>query len=210
MNDDPGEVPEARPSPGGSAGPPPSGPAVTSAGPAILRTSVAGTALFTVLAVGAVLTDVVVPVFVVVSLVLFAAGTIAFVVAFLRAVDRSRTETIGVGGLFFGAGATPGRVQAVLLGSLGVQVVVAITAAALRPYTGVAFGTLAPMWALGLAGLWVARHGVFPARAPELTRAGQRDAERAAHKRVGRPRPGGGGEGAGGGGEPPRGPGAGE
>lgn len=209
MTDDPGEAPEARRSPEHASARPPELDA-TPAGSAILRTSVAGTASFTALAAAAVLADRVVPAFVVVSLLLFAAGTVAFVVAFLRAVDRSRTETIGVGGLFFGAGAAPGRVQALLLGSLGVQVVVAITAAALRPYTAVAFGTLAPMWALGLAGLWVARHGVFPAREPELTRAGQRDVERSAHKRVGRPGPGAGRPAADGDDEPARGTGTGE
>ena len=158
-------------------------------GRAIVRGSVGGTAVFTVLAVMALVADGVIPVFVVVSLLLFAGGTLAFLVAFLRAVDRSRTESIGVGGLFFGAGAAPGRVQALLLSSLGVEVVVAITAAAIRPYTAIAFGTLAPMWGLGLAGLWVARHGWFPPRPPELTRAGRRDAERAAHRRVAGSRP---------------------
>ncbi|MCD9622439.1 hypothetical protein [Rhabdothermincola salaria] len=165
------------------------GPADPTAGRAILRASAGGTVVFTLLAVLALFVDGVVPAFVVVSLLLFAGGTLAFVVAFLRAVDRSRTESIGVGGLFFGAGAAPARVQALLLGSLGLEVVVAITAAALRPYTAVAFGTLAPMWGLGLAGLWVARHGWFPPRPPELTRAGRRDAERAAHRRVTGSRP---------------------
>ena len=159
------------------------------AGRAIVRASTGGTAVFVLLAVLALVADQLVPAYVVASLVLFAGGTLAFVVAFLRAVDRSRTEAIGVGGLFFGAGAAPGRVQALLLGSLGIEVVVAITAAALRPYTAVAFGTLAPMWGLGLAGLWVARHGWFPSRPPELTRAGRRDAERAAHARVAGSRP---------------------
>lgn len=154
------------------------------AGSGIVRASVGGTTLFSVIAVLAVAFEAVVPAFVVVSLVFFAGGSVACVVAFLRAVDRSRTETISVAGLFFGAGSAPRRIQVLLLASLGVEVVVAITAAALRPYTSLAFGTLAPMWALGLAGLWVARHGRFPAREPELTRAGRRDAERAAHRRA--------------------------
>ena len=171
-----------------------SGVLVATRGVGLRRLSWSVTALFTVLAVAAVLLDPLVPVFVVVSLLMFAIGCVVFVLAFLRAVDRSRTETIGIGGLFFGAGTAPGRVQAVLMGSLAVEVVVAVTVAVLRPYTALAFGTLAPMYGLGLAGLWVALFGVFPGRAPELTRAGRRDADRAAHQRGGqadlRPSPG--------------------
>jgi hypothetical protein len=147
-------------------------------GRGIIRASLAGTVVFTLLAVGAVLVDGLMPPFVVVSLVLFFGGSVVFVLAFLAAVDRSRTEAIGIGGLFFGAGSMPGRVQAALMGSLAVEVVVGVAAAVIRLYTAVAFGTLAPMWALGLAGLWAARHGTFPSRAPELTRAGQRDLSR--------------------------------
>jgi hypothetical protein len=154
-------------------------------GRGIIRASVVGTALFTALALGAVLVDSLVPPYVIVSLSMFAVGSVLFVVAFFRAVDRSRTESIGIGGLFFGAGTTPGRVQAALMGSLAVQVVVALVAAGVRPYTAVAFGTLAPMWALGWAGLWVAAHGVFPERVPEPTRSARRDADRAAHRRAG-------------------------
>jgi hypothetical protein len=152
-------------------------------GTRLLVASWAGTGLFTALAVAALFVDAVVLTFVALSLVMFAVGCVLFVVAFLRAVDRSRTETIGIGGLFFGAGAAPGRVQALLMGSLAVEVVVAVTIAVLRPYTALAFGTLAPMFPLGVAGLWVALFGVFPSREAELTRAGRRDAERAAHRR---------------------------
>jgi hypothetical protein len=159
------------------------------AGQPIVRASLLGTAVFTVLAALAVAVDAVVPVFVGVSLLMFAAGCVVFVAAFLAAVDRSRTETIGIGGLFFGAGSTPGRVQLLLMGSLAVEVAVGVAAAVIRLYTAVAFGTLAPMWALGLAGLWTARHGRFPVHAPELTRAGQREVER--RRAGGRPAPSG-------------------
>jgi len=171
-------TPEPSPEPGSPPAPSPGAAADPAAGRSIVRASLTGTAAFTVLAVAAVLVEAVVPAFVVLSLALFLAGCMVFVAAFLGAVDRSRTETIGIGGLFFGAGSVPGRVQLRLMGSLGVEVVVAIAAAVIRPYTAVAFGTLAPMWALGLAGLWAARFGRFPAHAPELTRAGQRDVER--------------------------------
>lgn len=173
---------EARPRPpappGAPTGPPP--------GIAVIRASLGGTVLFTLLAIGAVAADPLVAPYAIVSLLMFLGGCLACIVAFLRAVDRSRTETIGVGGLFFGAGSTPGRVQLLLVGSLVVEVVVAVAAAAMRLYSPVAFGTLAPMWALGLAGVWVARHGTFPEHEPELTRAGRRQADQAAHRRGGR------------------------
>lgn len=139
-----------------------------------IRLSVMGTVLFVVTGVIATI-DVDRPqVFVAVSLIEFAVGTIVFVWAFLRAVGRSRTETIGIGGLFFGAGSAPRPVQAVLVGSFVVQTVAAIVFASIRLYTSVAFGVLAPMWSLGLTGLWVAVHGAFPPRDPEPTRAARR------------------------------------
>jgi hypothetical protein len=152
-------------------------------GRGIVRASVVGTALFTVLgALGAVWPDTFGPPFLVVSLVEFLVGTVVFVLAFLRAVDRSRTEAIGIGGLFFAAGSTPARVQRALLGSLVVQTVVAIVVGSVRLYSVMAFGILAPMWALGFTGLWVAAYGTFPEREPEPTRAALRDADRRAHR----------------------------
>jgi hypothetical protein len=55
-------------------------------------------------------------------------------------------------------------VQRHLLGSLGVQIVVAVVAAALDPFTPLAFGTLVPTLGLALCGLWAVRHGMFPGR----------------------------------------------
>ena len=141
-----------------------------------IRLSVLGTALFVVTGVIATI-DVDRPqVFVAVSLVEFAVGTIVFAYAFLRAVGRSRTETIGIGGLFFGAGSAPRNVRTVLVGSFAVQTVAAIVFASIRLYTSLAFGVLAPMWALGFTGLWVSIHGTFPPREPEPTRAARRSA----------------------------------
>jgi hypothetical protein len=73
---------------------------------------------------------------------------------------------MGIGGLFFLAGSAPRRVQWHLLGSLGVQVVVAVAGAAAHPFTPLAFGTLAPVLALGFCGLWGVRYGRFPDRSP--------------------------------------------
>jgi hypothetical protein len=68
---------------------------------------------------------------------------------------------IGIGGLYFLAGSAPKKVQAHLMGSLAVEVVVAIFTASVRVFTSLAFGILVPVFGLAMAGLWGARHGVF-------------------------------------------------
>ncbi len=139
-------------------------------GRGIIWLSWVGTVAFTLSAVVGTIWLSTAVVCVIVSLVLFAIGTVAFISAFLRAVNRSRYEAIGMGGLYFLAGATaPARVQALLIGSLGVQTSVALGAAGIRMYTGLAFGILVPMFGLGLAGLWGARYGRFAPREPEPT-----------------------------------------
>lgn len=134
-------------------------------GLSIIRASVGGTVVYTVVAVLAtVYTDALGIVVAVVSGLLFFGGSAAFLWAYAIAIGRSRTALIGVGGLFFLAGCAPMSVRRVMMTSLGAQVVVAVVTASLRFYTELAFGTLVPMWGLGLAGLWGARHGAFPPR----------------------------------------------
>jgi hypothetical protein len=136
----------------------------------MIRASWIGTALLTITAVGDVVTaGLKVPAFVV-AVGMFAVGTGVFVAALVIAAGRSRTEEIGMGGLFFLQGTAPRRVQVHLLGSLAAQVVVAVATAAARPYTSLAFGILAPVYGLGLAGLWAARHGSFAPRVIERAR----------------------------------------
>ena len=101
-----------------------------------------------------------------VSVVLFLAGCALFMVVLVLAAARSREDAMGMGGLFFLAGSAPATVQRHLLGSLAVQVVVAIAAAALDPFTPLAFGTLVPTIGLAFCGLWAVRHGLFPPRIP--------------------------------------------
>lgn len=133
-------------------------------GERLVRASWAGTVVFLVaLVIGTIDLDLVV-VTVVVSLVLFAVGTAAFLLAYAKAIARSRYEAIGMGGLFFLAGTAPRRVQVLLMTSLAIQVVAGLVAASVRIYTPVAFGLLVPMYGLGLAGLWAADHGEFPPR----------------------------------------------
>lgn len=99
------------------------------------------------------------------SIVAFVVGTVAFLWAYGIAVGRSRTDLIGIGGLYFLAGdVAPREVARRLRAAWAVQIVVVVVAASIRPFTIVAFGILAPMLGLGLIGLWAARHGTFPPR----------------------------------------------
>lgn len=123
------------------------------------------TGVFTLAAVPALIDpDDAVAAFFAVSVVLFLAGCALFMVDLVLAAARSRDDAMGIGGLFFLAGSAPRVVQGHLLGSLTVQVVVAVAAAALDPFTPLAFGTLVPTIGLAFCGLWAVRHGLFPAR----------------------------------------------
>jgi hypothetical protein len=107
------------------------------------------------------------------ALVLFFAGTVAFVFAYFVAVGRSRHDEIAVASLYLLSGSAPRRVRRHLLGSLAAEVAIALATAAVRPFTTLAFGVLAPMFGLAVAGLWAARYGTFPPRdAPGRRRPG--------------------------------------
>lgn len=133
-------------------------------GARLVRASWLGTAVFVVAAVIGVANLDLVVITVVTSLILFAIGTAAFLIAYAKAISRSRYEAIGMGGLYFLVGSASRRTQVRLLSSLVVEVVVAFAAASVRVYTPVAFALLVPMYGLGLAGLWGATYGEFPPR----------------------------------------------
>ena len=135
-------------------------------GARIVQASWGGTAVFTVAsALGVVAPRPFSGVSSAVSVALFLGGCVVFVVAFLHAVRRSRTDEITVAMLFFlMGGGTPRPVRRRLFASLAVEVAVAVAAAAARPFTSQATGVLAPMWGLSLCGLWAARHGRFNPR----------------------------------------------
>jgi hypothetical protein len=100
-----------------------------------------------------------------VDLVMFVAGCVAFLWAYAVAIGRSRYEALTMAGVFFlGDQVAPARVTRTLRLLLAVQTVVAVAAAAARPFTALAFSVLAPMLGLGLMALWGARHGRFPPR----------------------------------------------
>jgi hypothetical protein len=95
-----------------------------------------------------------------VSVTLFVVGCVSFLAAFAIAVSRSRDEVVTLPGVFLLADA-PARVRRSFFAAFGVEVVVALAAAGVRPFTPLAFGILAPMLGLGMGGLWAARHGSF-------------------------------------------------
>jgi hypothetical protein len=110
-----------------------------------------------------------------VALVLFAAGCVAFLLAYARAIQRSRHDEIAVASLFLLAGpAVPGPVKAKLGGLLAVQVVVALATAIIRSFSPLAFGVLVPVFGVGLNGLWAARYGAFPPRRARPKRSDHR------------------------------------
>lgn len=99
--------------------------------------------------------------FFVVAVILFTIGTVAFALVVMGMALRSRDDQLSVAGVFFLAGSAPRQVQARMIGSFAVQIVVALTGAALRPFTPLAAGTLVPLLGLAVMGLWAVRYGHF-------------------------------------------------
>lgn len=135
---------------------------------AIVRASWIGTAVFATTAVAAVATEQARIPAVAVAAALFAAGIGIFFWAYAIAVGRSRTDAIGIGGLFFLAGSETAEPtdKRHLLASLATQTAVALGTAGARPFTTLAFGVLVPLYGLALTGLYGARHGRFGPRRP--------------------------------------------
>ena len=108
----------------------------------------------------------------VVSGALFAVGGVAFLWAYAIGVSRSRVDVVSVPGLFFlTADTAPPNVRHRLRSAVAVEVVAVVASAAVRPYSVVAFGILAPMFGIGVMGMWGARYGSFPRRPPGVTKA---------------------------------------
>ena len=96
-----------------------------------------------------------------VAAILFLGGCVGFGIGFLRAVGRSRTETIDLAGLFYLTGSAPADVRKAFLGLWFAQI--AIAAAAI-PLTDPPFAVMAPVWGIGLITWWAAAHATFPPR----------------------------------------------
>lgn len=131
-------------------------------GNALVQLSFAGSgALFVAAAAGVVAPDDAGGFTAVVSGVLFAVGVVLFLWGYAVGVVRSREEQVTLGGLFFLSGTAPKVVRFRLRIAFLAQIAIAVIAAAVRPYTSVAFVVLAPMLGLGAMALWGARHGTF-------------------------------------------------
>lgn len=154
--------------------------ATASEGPAIVNASWAGTAVYAALAfAGTIAPDWFALPTAALSGLLFIVGSVVFLWAYGVAVARSRTDAIGIGGLYFLAGTAPRLVRFRLRSSFAVEVVAAIVSSSIRPFTPMAFGFLVPVYGLGLMGLWGARYGTFGARAVQRDHAAGETGEEA-------------------------------
>lgn len=140
-----------------------------------VRADIAGTALFiVVLAIAVPLREhrwaqVLIGV---VSVALFAVGVTASLWAYAAALERSRTQEVGVANLYLLSGATAARpVKRAMLLALATQVVASVTAATIGAagldngqLNALAFGVLVPMFGIGMNGAWAARYGSYGPR----------------------------------------------
>lgn len=143
-------------------------------GRSLVRASWAGTfALLLACLAGLVAIDTFAPVVVWLSAAMFVVGCVLFFVAYAIAVGRSRTDAIGIGGLYFLSGSAPPEVRRQLVGSFVAQCVIVVAVVALRPFTSLVLSSLAPMFGLGCTGVWGARHGTFAPRRGPRTESGE-------------------------------------
>jgi hypothetical protein len=106
----------------------------------------------------------------VVSVTLFLGSLPIWIYAFGVALVRStRGDDIAVASWVFLTPSAPKELRRHLLGATALCVVVALATAWANP-----FSVLVPMLPLGLAALWGARHGVYPARRPPTVLKGAR------------------------------------
>ncbi len=141
----------------------------------LVRLDVIGTALFlAVLAVAIPLRDRRPAQFTIggVSMVLFAIGVAAALWGYTSALERSRTDEVGVANLFLLTGPTaPSATRRPLTASLVLQVLGGLGGAIAGvvgldegKLNALAFGVLVPMFGIGINGLWAARYGSFGPR----------------------------------------------
>lgn len=100
----------------------------------------------------------------VVALVLFGAGSLAYLRAYAVAVRRSRVEQLSTMAAFVGMPGAPRSVRIELRLAAGLQFAAGLTGAAVRPFGPLAFGILAGVYGLGVMALWGAGYGEFPSR----------------------------------------------
>ena len=137
-------------------------PRVADAGVGFVRSSWIGTGVMIVAAAAAAAFKGARLAVVIIDLGLFFGGCVAFLWALATAAGRSREREISLWNLFLLEGVAPRRVRSALLAALAIEVAVALSTAWIA--SALAFGCLAPMWALGHCGLWAARYGTFGPR----------------------------------------------
>ena len=97
----------------------------------------------------------------VVAGVLFLGGCVGFTVGFLKAVGRSRTETVDLAALFYLTGSAPQETRRWFLGLWFAQIAIAVLAI---PLTDPPFAVMAPVWGIGVITWWAGAHATFPPR----------------------------------------------
>ena len=122
------------------------------------------TLLAIVAALGLAASEDFLPFVVAVSSSMFLLGSFLLLLGLLYGLRRSRAEIVTVAGLFLLQGSAPSMVRRVFAWSIAFQFAIAFSAAAVEPYTEIAFVILAPMLPLGSAALWSAQHGFFAQR----------------------------------------------
>ncbi len=134
-------------------------------GQLVIGASVGTTTVFVVLTVMAVIwTERLEGPYLAYSFVAFLLGMGIFLVDLLLAASRSRSDAMGIGGLFFLAGSAPTTAARTMNLSLAAAIIASIIGALMRSRTAVIFGTLEPILPLALSGLWSVRFGNFPLR----------------------------------------------
>ncbi len=143
------------------------------AGAAIVNIALAGTAAIVAAGVlGALSEDLAQSVVVLVSAGAAAVGIVGFVWSYLRAVGRSRVDEISVSQLYIVVGTVaPPPVKRRLQWSLWLQIAVAIVVMVVgfsrtdpEEFNWAACIIVAPLFGMGVNGVWVASHGTFGAR----------------------------------------------
>ncbi len=129
----------------------------------LLVADAVGTAALALVTVASALTDAdgLVIANLIVAGVLFTGGCVGFAIGFLRAVARSRTETVDLAGLFYLTASAPTEARRAFLGLWFAQI--AIAAAAI-PLTDPPFAVMAPVWGIGIITWWASVHATFPPR----------------------------------------------
>ncbi len=142
---------------------------------ALVRFDVIGTLVFgLVVVVGMAFSDArpVQIMFGIVSMVLFTIGAVGCLWAYVSALERSRSDEIGVANLYLLTGPTaPTGIKRTMTLALAAQVVLSLTGAIVgaaglsgNQVNALAFGILVPMFGLALNALWAVRHGHFGPR----------------------------------------------